>query len=126
MRKIFTLILIGFISVSCGVLSGDYPMTAFIVKNTSDKSISFTSSVIKYSQIMGTQLIEVPFTVLPNDSVIVRQTRFKKDTKSPQAWFRSFKIFPTDGIEMNDPKIPTNWVKSSKDNIPIYTFTLNK
>lgn len=101
-------------------------MTAFVVKNTSDKSISFSVSVLKYSQILGPQIIENTFTVKPKDSIIVRQTYFKRDGENPQNWFQEFKIFPTDGVELNDPKKVENWVKSSKENIPIYTFTINK
>jgi hypothetical protein len=126
MKNIVLAILILTGIISCGVINGNSPMTAFIVKNTSDKPISFSASVLKYSQIMGPQVIENSFTVKPNDSIIVRQTYFKRDGDNPQNWFQEFKIFPVDGIEMNDPKNTQNWVKSIKDNIPIYTFTINK
>lgn len=126
MRKIILLTLMTALITSCGVLNGNYPMTAFIVKNTSDKPISFSASVLKHSQIMGPQIIDNSFTVKPKDSLIVRQTNFKRDGENPQNWFQEFKIFPVDGIEMNDPKNAQNWIKSSKDNIPIYTFTINK
>lgn len=102
------------------------PMTAFIVKNTSDKPITFTASVIKMSQTFGAQEINNSFTVKPNDSIIARQTYFKKDGENPQKWFSKFDIFPVDGIEMNDPTVSGNWKKSSKDKVPTYTFTLNK
>lgn len=101
-------------------------MTAFIVKNTSDKPISFTAGVLKYSQIMGAQVITNSFTVNPNDSIIARQTYFKRDGENPQSWFMEFNIFPVDGVELNDPKIPENWKKSSINNVPTYTFTLNE
>jgi hypothetical protein len=58
--------------------------------------------------------------------MIVRQTIFKKDSEKPQSWFSSFEIFPTDGIEINNPKLPENWKKSTKDKYQIYTFTINK
>lgn len=126
MKKIILLIFITTFITSCGVINGSSPMTAFVVKNTSDKSISFSVSVLKYSQILGPQIIENTFTVKPKDSIIVRQTYFKRDGENPQNWFQEFKIFPTDGVELNDPKKVENWVKSSKENIPIYTFTINK
>lgn len=126
MKKTILLLLFSIIITSCGVLNGNSPMTAFIVKNTSDKPISFSASVLKYSQIMGPQIIDNSFTVRPKDSIIVRQTYFKRDGENPQNWFQEFKIFPVKGIEMNDPKNAQNWIKSSKDNVPIYTFTINK
>ena len=126
MKKATLLILISAILTSCAVLNGNSPMTAFIVKNTSDKSISFSASVVKFSQSMGAQTINNSFTVKPKDSLIVRQTYFKRDGENPQNWYQEFNIFPVDGIEMNNPKKAENWIKSSKDNIPIYTFTINK
>ncbi|REC47694.1 hypothetical protein DRF67_09515 [Chryseobacterium pennipullorum] len=101
-------------------------MTAFIVKNNSEKPISFTAGVIKMSQAFGAQEINNSFTVKPHDSLIVRQTYFKKDSENPQKWFSKFDISPEEGIEMNDPNLSENWKKSSKDNVPTYTFTINK
>lgn len=126
MKKIIIIFAIATTLTSCGILFGNQPVTAFIVKNTSNKSISFSASVLKYSQIMGPQLLNNSFTVKPKDSLIVRQTYFKRDGENPQNWCQEFKIFPVDGVEMNDPKKAENWIKSSKDNIPIYTFTINK
>lgn len=107
-------------------MNGNSPMTAFIVKNTSDKPISLSASVLKYSQIMVPQVIDNFFIVKPKDSIIVRQTYFKRDGENPQNWFQEFKIFPIDGIELNDPKKAENWIKSSNNNVPIYIFTINK
>jgi hypothetical protein len=126
MKKIIVLLLITSILTSCTVLNGNSPMTAFIVKNTSEKPISFSASVVKFSQSMGAQTINNSFTIKPKDSIIVRQTYFKRDGENPQNWCQEFKIFPVDGVEMNDPKNAQNWIKSSKDNTPIYTFTINK
>lgn len=125
MKKSLLLIPIVLLFISCLPMTGS-PMTAFTVKNTSNKPISFTASVIKMSQTFGAQEITNSFTVKPNDSIIARQTYFKKDGENPQKWFSRFDIFPVEGIEMNDPNLPQNWKKSSKDNIPIYTFTINK
>lgn len=73
----------------------------------------------------GAQEITHSFTVKPHDSIIVRQTYFKKDGENPQRWFTQFEILPVDGVVMKDPQKPENWVKSEKDKIPIYTFTIN-
>ena len=112
--------------LGCGVINGNSPMTAFIVKNTSSEPISFSADVLKHSQTMGPQIITNSFTVKPNDSIIARQTYFKRDGENPQNWFTKFEIYPGSTIEMNDPTKAENWKKSMKDNIPIYTFTLNK
>lgn len=125
MKKIIFSLLISTIFVSCLPMTGS-PMTAFIVKNTSDKPISFTASVIKMSQTFGAQEVTNSFTVKPHDSIIARQTYFKKDGENPQKWFSKFDVFPVDGIELNNPNLPENWKKYSKDNVPTYTFTLNK
>lgn len=126
MKKILFLVLASLTLISCGVLNGNSPMTAFIVKNTSDKPISFTAGVLKHSQIAGPHVITNSFTVKPNDSIIARQTYFKRDGENPQNWFTEFSVFPVEGIELNDPNVRENWKKSSKDNVPTYTFTLNK
>lgn len=125
MKKIIFSLLIFTIFVSCLPMTGS-PMTAFIVKNTSDKPISFTASVIKMSQTLGAQEVTNSFTVKPHDSIIARQTYFKKDGENPQKWFSKFDVFPVDGIELNNPNLPENWKKSSKEDVPTYTFTLNK
>ena len=51
---------------------------------------------------------------------------FKKDGENPQKWFSKFDIFPVEGIEMNNPNLAENWKKTSNDNVPTYTFTINK
>lgn len=113
------------LAINC-ISTKNYPMTAFIVKNTSDQPISFTASVIKFSQTFGSQEITNSFIVKPHDSVIARQTYFKKDGENPQNWFSAFEILPVNGIELNDPKKSEKWVKGEKDKVPTYTFLLNK
>jgi hypothetical protein len=114
-----------FFLVSCFPLPGERN-TAFFVKNTSNKPISFTSSVLKHSQTMGPHIIQNSFTVKPNDSILVRNIYFKSDGENPQAWFREFNIFPVDSIEMNNPKLAENWKKFNKEKFQYFTFTLNK
>ena len=87
------ILLISVILISCFPMQGS-PMTAFIVKNTSEKPISFSASVIKMSQTFGPQEVTNSFTVKAKDSIIVRQTYFKKDGENPQKWFSKFDIFP--------------------------------
>lgn len=120
MRKIVTYLF--FLTLtSCG----SYTMSTFYVKNTSNKSVSFDASVLKYSQ-MGHYNINQSFTVNPNDSVLVRKVSMRNDL-SPEKWFTQFNIFPTDSLEFNDPKNPQNWVKTiGKDGKPIYTFNIVK
>lgn len=125
MKKLIFAFLGIIVLIGC-VSNPNTPMTAFIVKNTSDKTISFDASVVKYSQSFGRQILKNTFTVNPNDSIIARQTYFKKDSETPQNWFVEFNIFPVDNIEMNDPKNPENWIKSTINNTPVYIFTLNK
>jgi len=100
-----------------------YVMTEFYVKNTSDKTISFEASVMKSSQILGPHEVSETFTVYPNDSVLARKIEFFADNTK---WFTSFIIYPVEGIQMNDPNLPDNWIKYYKNSLPIYVFTLNK
>jgi hypothetical protein len=101
----------------------NYPLTTFYVKNNSDKTINFKASILKYST-MGAFEMMLPFTVLPKDSVIARRAKFRKNI-SPNEWFMQFIIFPVDSVLLNDPKIPSNWIKSTdpKGRI-VYSFNL--
>lgn len=120
MRKLTTLFLL-LTLVSCG----SYTMSTFYVKNTSDKTVSFDASVMKFSQ-SGPYDVNQSFTVKPNDSVLARKVSMRNDV-SPEKWFTQFNIFPTDSLEFNDPKNPQNWVKTiGKDGKPIYTFNIVK
>jgi hypothetical protein len=94
-------------------------MTKFYVKNTSNKTIRFDASVIKFSQITDPYEVSLPFTVYANDSVLARETRFSRDGKNPQRWFNTFVIHSVDGIEMNDPNLPKNWIKYNTNDNPI-------
>ena len=102
----------------------EYPLTEFYVKNTSNKTIIFDASVLKGSS-MPVENIQ-RFTVFANDSVLARRVGFKEDGKNPQKWFHKFIIYPVDGIEMNDPELPENWIKHNNNGTPTYVFTLNK
>ena len=125
--KKVTLSLLVILLTSCVDFSdNDYETTSFYVKNTSNKTITFTAGVLKMSQITDPYVVTNTFTVNPNDSVLARNTNFKKNGTNPQSWFRSFEISPVSGVEMNDPKLPENWKKYENNDTPIYVFTLNK
>lgn len=127
MRKITGLLLLSLMVTSCGILfpwpEGNYPMTSFYVKNTSDKAIEFESTVIKQST-MGPYEMTVPFNVPPQDSILARQVGFKKDV-NPNLWFVRFTISRLEGAKINDPYKPENWKKGiDSRGKPIYTFTI--
>ena len=122
MRKILLFCSI-ILFVSCGEKERrEFPMTNFYVKNTSDKTIRFDASVIQ----RGIGEVSLPFTVHSNDSVLARRIGFLRDGDNPQKWFHRFVIHPVEGIQMNDPNLPENWVKSGTYDEPIYVFTINK
>lgn len=127
MRKILSILLLSLTVTGCGVLfpwpEGNYPMTSFYVKNSSDKVIDFQSTVVKQST-MGPYEMTVPFTVNPMDSILARQVGFHKDAK-PNVWFVRFNISPKEGVVIHNPHKPENWKKGtdSRDK-PVYTFTI--
>ncbi len=103
----------------------NYPTTTFYVKNTSDKTQNFKASIMKYSSI-GQFEMTLPFAVPPHDSIVARQTGFRKEAP-PTAWFTKFIIFPTDSVAFNDPKLDENWIKKTDSKgRTVYTFTLTK
>jgi hypothetical protein len=126
MKKLLFTMLIVTLFVRCGATNGSRPMTSFIVKNTSDKSIRFSASTFRQSKNNGKLVIKNTYTVNANDSIIVKKDHYKKDGADPQSWFQEFRIFTVDGIDFNDPNNAANWVKTVKDNKPAYTFTINK
>lgn len=96
--KIFTIIILilSYCLTSCGILNPfpnkDYPITTFYVKNNSTKVINFKPSLIKQSM-NGPFEMTLPFTVQPKDSVLARQTRFKKILKILKNGFLNLKYF---------------------------------
>ncbi len=129
MKKPTIILLLVCILTSCGVLipfpeSKKYPTTTFYVKNDSNKPINFKATVLKRNS-MGPFEMTNAFTVKPKDSVLARQTGYKKDSENPQKWFTEFTIFPVDGVKINDPNIPNNWKKWTNDKgKPCYTFKI--
>lgn len=126
--KIVSILLLCLTLSGCGILfpwpEGNYPVTSFYVKNASEKAIDFQSTVVKQSNIIGQHEMTVPFTVNPRDSILVRQVGFKKDAK-PNEWFVRFRISPTEGVEIHDPRKPGNWKKGSdRKGKPTFTFTI--
>jgi hypothetical protein len=129
MRNIFALVLVSAFLTGCGILfpfpeSKIVPTTSFHVKNNSTQAINFKASVIKRNS-MGPFEMTNAFTVTAKDSVLVRQVSFKRESESPQNWFSKFTIFPIEGLEMNDPNTPGNWIQGVNQNgKPFYTFTI--
>jgi len=117
-----------FYILTCLAISGcftNYTVTSFYVKNNTDKTVNFKAAVMKYSS-MGEFEMTVPFTVLPNDSVLARRAKFRNDIL-PHQWFTQFIIFPVDGVLLNDPNIPENWIRSAdKKGKPVYSFNIAK
>lgn len=124
-KYIFTCSLV-FMLISCRAISGNYADTAFYAKNTSEKNISFEAGIFKNSMSMGRYEVKNNFQVKPNDSILIIRTSFKKDYENPQHMFPTFNVFPPENVELNDAKNPQNWKKYTKENLVIYTFTLNK
>ena len=121
MKTVFYILIILTFS-GCAI---NYPTTSFYVKNTSDKTINFKASIIKPSS-MGPMKMTLPFTVLPNDSVLARRVGYRKGA-NPTAWFTEFTIFPTDSVEFNNPKESINWIKSlNPTGKPQYIFNITK
>ncbi len=128
MKKTIIVLVLNCLLTSCGILfpwleSKNYPTTTFYVKNDSEKTIYFKSTVLKRDS-NGFFDMTVPFTVQPKDSVLARQVGFRKDAE-PQEWFTNFKIFPVDGVKVSNPNKPENWKKwINNKGKPCYTFTI--
>ena len=103
----------------------NYQMTTFYVKNNTNRTVNFKASVDKLSS-MGSFIMTLPFTVLPNDSVIARKVQLRKNAP-PTAWFTQFILFPIDSVKLNDPNDAINWIKSTDTKgKQIYIFKVAK
>lgn len=103
----------------------NYQMTTFYVKNNTNKTVNFKASVDKLTS-MGMYNMTVPFTVLPNDSVVARKVQLRKDA-APTVWFTEFIIFPIDSIKLNDPRDADNWIRSTNSKgKQVFTFKVTK
>jgi hypothetical protein len=100
-----------------------YQKTSFYVKNTSSKVIHFKATMVELSS-AGTYEVTLPFMVMPNDSVLVRQIKVRKGAVvAPADWFAKFVFSPTEGVIFNDPDDPHNWLWSlDESGKPAYTF----
>lgn len=123
MKKALIIIISSILVTSCGALGfGSYPTTTFYVKNNSNETINFSSTVVVFPMSRGP--LTRNFSVPPKDSILARQVDFKKDVE-PQKWFLEFKIFPNDNVKTFDPNKAENWKKGvdSKGRL-IYTFLI--
>lgn len=103
----------------------NYTPTKFYVKNSTNKTLNFKASIVKYSS-MGPVEMTLPFSVPPNDSVLARLVSLRKDAL-PTDWFTKFIIFPSDSIRFNDPNNPNNWTKSiDQKGRQVYIFNMTK
>ena len=121
MKKAILLLII-FSSTSCAT---NYPTTTFWVKNTTNKTLNFKASIIKFTS-SGPFEMTLPFAVPPNDSIVARKVGLKKDA-APTNWFTKFIIFPSDSIQFNDPNNSSNWIKSTDEKgRTVFTFIMTK
>ena len=120
----------------------------YLVKNTSNQTISFDVSVKKGEPIAGLgwelQAENGTFTctVNANDSIIFGVFSIWDDLDNHPNWFTKFDIHSVDDIQMNDPYLSENWIKyhyevpffgghegyreAFPDSPPAYLLILNK
>ena len=135
--------------------------TYYFIKNTSNQPISFDVDLIQDERmIVATGHIHVwdisnvptyGFVAVasnknvsrlsgvlnPNDSTVMSSYVRWEDLKNPPQWFTKLDIYPVEGIQMNDPYSPENWIKitdsypvyhsgtGNRTSVPAYTFILN-
>ena len=114
----------------------EYIGAVYTIKNTSNQTISFDVTIRKGDKVICSGVKNgdvITCTVDANDSIIFTTARTWEDLKNHPNWFTKFEINPVNGIQMNDPYLPENWVKyysltsSTHDNsVPEYVFILNK
>ncbi len=123
MKKNILLLLASILILSCGASAiGNYATTTFYVKNNSNQTINFSSTVVVFPMSRGP--LTRQFSVPPMDSILARQTNFKKGV-APQKWFLEFNIFPNDYVTMFDPNKTENWKKGfDTKGRPFYTFLI--
>ena len=127
MKQSIIILLLSCLLTSCGILipfpeNKKFPTTTFYVKNNSNETINFSSTVIVFPMSRGP--LTRNFSVRPKDSILVRQISFKKDAE-PQKWFLEFIIFPNENVKIFDPNKAENWKRGvNSKGRPIYTFTI--
>ena len=91
----------------------------YFIKNTSNQTISFDITVPKGERVVTeghgyglTSDSVYTFKVNANDSIVfVTFGNLWEDFKNPPNCFTQFEISPVNGIQMNDPYLPENWVE---------------
>ncbi len=127
MKQSIIILLLSYLLTSCGILipfpeNKKFPTTTFYVKNNSNETINFSSTVVVFPMSRGP--LTRNFSVRPKDSILARQISFKKDAE-PQKWFIEFIIFPNENVKIFDPNKAENWIKGvNSKGRPIYTFTI--
>ncbi len=111
MKRLFIILLI--------LISGcSYPTTTFWVKNNTDKEVHFTAGAV---HLPSRSILTLPFSVPPNDSVLVRRIGLK-DGGNVTNVFGNISFMTIDSIKIKDPMNPENWEKS-KDKYGKSKFT---
>ena len=81
MKKILIIIISSILIISCGALGfGSYPTTTFYVKNNSNETINFSSTVVVFPMSRGP--LTRNFSVAPKDSILARQVDSKKGCRT--------------------------------------------
>ena len=94
--------------------------TYYFIKNTSNQTISFDITVPKGERVVTeghgyglTSDSVYTFKVNANDSIIFLNISDSslEDLENHLKWFIQFEISPLNGIQINDPYLPENWVE---------------
>ena len=110
----------------------------YVIKNTSNQTISFDVTVkkdeltvmagfmtedLRFIGFGGPNLNDSVFRCVlnPNDSTLLAVVSSREDFENYPLWFNKFDISSVDGIQMNDPYLPENWVQY---NIPFRNGSL--
>ena len=117
----------------------------YYIKNTSNQTIGFDVTTKRYEPLLyaGNAVLKndsvVMFSINANDSIFFAMDIIWDNLQNHPNWFTKFEINPVDGIQMNDPYLPANWVEyyhtssggqqlygGDYKSVPTYLFTLNK
>lgn len=99
-----------------------YPTTSFWVNNDSNKEVHFTAGAY---HIPSRTVRYLPFKVNPKDSVLVRIIGLKK-TGDVTNVFENIKFLEPNGLNVKDPMIPQNWIRTiDEKGKPKYIYKIN-
>lgn len=93
--------------------STQYPTTTFWINNNTEKTVNIKASLF-IDTLPPPHILDVFFTIEPEDSVLFRQSTFNKQG-NPAKIFKEIKFVPVDK-QINNPSDSTNWIKSMDSN----------